>query len=337
MEEIDLFLDSDDSMPPSIENDDYDSEGDIRFLEELLSNNSPPLPENELFSLDQFDDPSLPSPPPEQPAVEISLNFEPHAPVINNFDELNEDECFDPGGGEINVSQNVEEDDSFTFFIRTFLPFLTNPEDSPLLLSSGSEDTIFDHGFSTFHFSSLKPVAYENPMVIFLFFCFCPNDKGIRGEIPQDHEDPCLFSILQSSGLRSSAYIGILNPDLVKMIENEAKTGNSQVKDNKIDLLVQQYEQINILEDETIDSGFAHFNTIITSLKALDESFGSKNFVRKLLRALIENLKVYKMIMKKDSEIIKGKRYKLQSIALKAKMESSDDEESSSNSEDKDY
>ncbi|GJQ90000.1 hypothetical protein Tco_0001139 [Tanacetum coccineum] len=32
MEEIDLFLTSDDSMPPGIENDDYDSEGDILFL-----------------------------------------------------------------------------------------------------------------------------------------------------------------------------------------------------------------------------------------------------------------------------------------------------------------
>ncbi|GJU89412.1 hypothetical protein Tco_1301835 [Tanacetum coccineum] len=32
MEEIDLFLTPDDSMPPGIENDDYDSEGDIRFL-----------------------------------------------------------------------------------------------------------------------------------------------------------------------------------------------------------------------------------------------------------------------------------------------------------------
>ncbi|GJW80012.1 hypothetical protein Tco_0143987 [Tanacetum coccineum] len=42
MEEIDLFLASDDSMPPGIEIDDYDSEGDIRFLEELLSNDSPP-------------------------------------------------------------------------------------------------------------------------------------------------------------------------------------------------------------------------------------------------------------------------------------------------------
>ncbi|GJV51384.1 hypothetical protein Tco_1447125 [Tanacetum coccineum] len=33
MEEIDLFLTPDDSMPPGIENDDYDSEGDILFLE----------------------------------------------------------------------------------------------------------------------------------------------------------------------------------------------------------------------------------------------------------------------------------------------------------------
>ncbi|GJX46244.1 retrovirus-related pol polyprotein from transposon TNT 1-94 [Tanacetum coccineum] len=47
--------------------------------------------------------------------------------------------------------------------------------------------------------------------------------------------------------------------------------GNIQVKDNKIDLLVQQYEQITILKEESIGSGFARFNTIITSFKALDE------------------------------------------------------------------
>ncbi|GJS94944.1 hypothetical protein Tco_0801912 [Tanacetum coccineum] len=59
-----------------------------------------------------------------------------------------------------------------------------------------------------------------------------------------------------------------------------------QVKDNKIDLLVQQYEQFSILEEESIDSGFARFNTIITSLKALHEGFSSKNYVRKFLKAL---------------------------------------------------
>ncbi|GJW31410.1 hypothetical protein Tco_0051442 [Tanacetum coccineum] len=71
MEEIDLFLASDDSMPPGIENDDYDSEGDIRFLEELLSNDPLPLPENESSNLYHFNDPSPPRPPPEPPDVEM--------------------------------------------------------------------------------------------------------------------------------------------------------------------------------------------------------------------------------------------------------------------------
>ncbi|GJT67683.1 hypothetical protein Tco_1019163 [Tanacetum coccineum] len=62
--------------------------------------------------------------------------------------------------------------------------------------------------------------------------------------------------------------------------------GNSQVKDNKIDLLVQQYEQFTIPEEESIDNAFARFNTIITSLKALDEGFSNKNYVRKFLRTL---------------------------------------------------
>ncbi|GJU31037.1 hypothetical protein Tco_1174626 [Tanacetum coccineum] len=53
-----------------------------------------------------------------------------------------------PRGGEIDVSQNIEDDDSFTFVIRTFLPYLTYPVDSPLLLSTGSEDTIFNPGIS---------------------------------------------------------------------------------------------------------------------------------------------------------------------------------------------
>ncbi|GJW08632.1 hypothetical protein Tco_1571055 [Tanacetum coccineum] len=107
------------------------------------ANNS--LPEFESFHFNLYDDLSFPRPPPEPPDVEISLIIETDAPVINNFDELNEDEYFDPGGDEI----DVEDDDSFTFVIRTFLPFLTYPVDSPFLYSFGSEDTIFDPGIST--------------------------------------------------------------------------------------------------------------------------------------------------------------------------------------------
>ncbi|GKE88658.1 hypothetical protein Tco_1566133, partial [Tanacetum coccineum] len=101
------------------------------------------LPEFESFHFDL--DPSFPHPPPKPPDVEISLIIETDAPVINNFDELNEDECFNPGGDEI----NVEDDDSFIFFIWTFLLFLTYPVDSPFLYSFKNEDTIFDPGIST--------------------------------------------------------------------------------------------------------------------------------------------------------------------------------------------
>ncbi|GJV89588.1 retrovirus-related pol polyprotein from transposon TNT 1-94 [Tanacetum coccineum] len=106
---------------------------------------------------------------------------------------------------------------------------------------------------------------------------------------------------------------------------------------------------------------FARFNTIITSLKALDEGYSSKNYVRKFLRALhpkwrakvtaigdskdltslsldelIGNLKVHEMIIKKDSEIVKAK-VERKSLALKAKKESSDEECSTSGSKDKEY
>ncbi|GJX29779.1 hypothetical protein Tco_0237858 [Tanacetum coccineum] len=49
----------------------------------------------------------------------------------------------------IDFSQNVKDGDSFTFVIRTFLPFLIYPEVSPLSCSTRSEDTIFDPGIFT--------------------------------------------------------------------------------------------------------------------------------------------------------------------------------------------
>ncbi|GJV57036.1 retrovirus-related pol polyprotein from transposon TNT 1-94 [Tanacetum coccineum] len=124
--------------------------------------------------------------------------------------------------------------------------------------------------------------------------------------------------------------------------------GNSQVKDNKIDILVQQYEQFTILEEESIDSGFARFNTIITSLKALDEGHPKwrakvtaieelKDFSSLALDELISNLKVNEVVMEKDSEIYKGKKERIKSIALKDKKESSDDEILTSRSDDEEY
>nr|GEV16137.1 putative reverse transcriptase domain-containing protein [Tanacetum cinerariifolium] len=117
-----------------------------------------------------------------------------------------------------------------------------------------------------------------------------------------------------------------------------------------------------IPEEESIDNAFAKFNTIITSLKALDEGFSSKNYVRKFLRELhptwrtkvtaieesknlttlspdnlIGNLKVYEEIIKKDSKTVKSKREQSRYISLKARKGSSDDDSSTSDSEDEEY
>ncbi|GJV11138.1 zf-CCHC domain-containing protein [Tanacetum coccineum] len=103
-------------------------------------------------------------------------------------------------------------------------------------------------------------------------------------------------------------------------------------------------------------------NTIITSLKALDESFSSRNHVRKFLRALptkwrpkvmaieeskdlstlpldelISNLKVYEVVLEKDLEISKSKKEKYKSFALKARKVLSEEEATSSDNDDEEY
>nr|GEW77753.1 zf-CCHC domain-containing protein/UBN2 domain-containing protein [Tanacetum cinerariifolium] len=110
--------------------------------------------------------------------------------------------------------------------------------------------------------------------------------------------------------------------------------GNIQVKDNKIDLLIQQYEQFTILEEESINSGFARFNTIITILKALDEGFSSKNYVRKFLRSLHPKWRAKVMAIEESKDL---SSLALDELIDNLKKESSDDETSTSGSDDEEY
>nr|GEW12153.1 hypothetical protein [Tanacetum cinerariifolium] len=140
--EADLFL-SDDSIPPGIENVVDDPEGDISFLEELLINDY--ILSHESSDSNFEDNPSISRPPPEPPDDNFDLEPEVISAVMEDIDEP--DEHFNPGG-EIFVSINNEDVDYFPFMfvIRIFLPYLTLPEISPILLSAESEDTIFDPG-----------------------------------------------------------------------------------------------------------------------------------------------------------------------------------------------
>ncbi|GJS62587.1 hypothetical protein Tco_0657371 [Tanacetum coccineum] len=121
--------------------------------------------------------------------------------------------------------------------------------------------------------------------------------------------------------------------------------GNSQVKNYKIDLITQEYENFSILNEETIDSGFTRFNAIVTSLKSLDPNYSIKNYVRKFLRALplkwrakvtateeakdlatlpldelIRNLKVYEMVFDNDGNRFETTLRKGQVFSLLLKL-----------------
>ncbi|GJR29447.1 hypothetical protein Tco_1105679 [Tanacetum coccineum] len=82
MEEIDIFLAPDDSIPPGIEKDDYDSEGDVLFLEELLNDDSISLPEYESFHVDFYNVPSSPRPPKNPLENDVYFDIEPDTGVL---------------------------------------------------------------------------------------------------------------------------------------------------------------------------------------------------------------------------------------------------------------
>ncbi|GJR60509.1 putative transposase-associated domain-containing protein [Tanacetum coccineum] len=180
IDEIDTFFDVD--ISTDIEDDYHDSAGDILYLESLLSNDT-------ILSL-----------PPM-----VFLDHDPRS--LSDIDDLiTEDKVFDLGIHEKTFSLTYIrlpfEDRhylSLTYVIRTFLPYFTYPVDSSFLLSSGSEDTIFDPGISVFSCYSLKPVVShrsgtfmcfnvylnilnESPMEILSSTCFVPNITMIWGE-----------------------------------------------------------------------------------------------------------------------------------------------------------
>ncbi|GJV81763.1 hypothetical protein Tco_1517633, partial [Tanacetum coccineum] len=88
-EEFDIFLVPDDLIPPGVENDDSEDEDNSTFPSEIESS---------------ILEPSSPRPPPEPP--DVCLNFKPDTAMKFVFNQ-----------GEIVLSLNVEDVNSFTFVI----------------------------------------------------------------------------------------------------------------------------------------------------------------------------------------------------------------------------
>nr|GEX60963.1 hypothetical protein [Tanacetum cinerariifolium] len=96
-----------------------------------------------------------------------------------------------------------------------------------------------------------------------------------------------------------------------------------------------------IMKEESIDNAFARFNTIVTSLKELDEGFSSKNYVRKFIRALHPKWHAKVMAIKQSKDLTSLSLDELignlKVYAVIRKKESSDEDSSTSDSEDEEY
>nr|GFC92983.1 hypothetical protein [Tanacetum cinerariifolium] len=86
--EADLFL-SDNLIPLGIENVADDPEGDVRFLKELLINDS--ILSHESFDSNFEENSSISRPPSEPPDVESFFDLKPDAIADEISDKLNED------------------------------------------------------------------------------------------------------------------------------------------------------------------------------------------------------------------------------------------------------
>nr|GEX90777.1 reverse transcriptase domain-containing protein [Tanacetum cinerariifolium] len=133
-EEIDIVTNTDELLPPGVENND-DSDEEIDAVEELHVDNSNSNSVNELSDNEasDFDNPSVLRPPPEPPDAEIDFELDAKISIVKNTnDDL---DCLNP-------KDEFDDDDYFSFiyliFSEMFLSFL----------SAESEDTIFDRGFT---------------------------------------------------------------------------------------------------------------------------------------------------------------------------------------------
>ncbi|GJX04152.1 hypothetical protein Tco_0190068 [Tanacetum coccineum] len=144
MEEIDIFLVPDDSIPPGIENDEYDSEGDVPFLVEVLNNDYISLPEYESFHVDFYNVPSSTRPPKKPPDDDVYFDIEPDTRVLTTkvVDDISDkstrelyvhDKVLNPG-----ILISKEEKSTYLLSHRGFNIFqLINDSESTMMIYGG--------------------------------------------------------------------------------------------------------------------------------------------------------------------------------------------------------
>ncbi|GJS42279.1 retrovirus-related pol polyprotein from transposon TNT 1-94 [Tanacetum coccineum] len=285
MEEIDIFLALDDSIPPGIKNDDYDSEGDVLFLEELLNDDSLSLPEYKSFHVDFYNVPSSPRPPEKPPYDDVYFDIEPDTGVLTTkvVDDISTREFY------VHVPN-----------VLPTLPTLYPEFDTLLPFSSENEDKVFNPGILiSKKEKSPHPLSHRG-------FKDCPDyEEVMEFESAQSNTTTKLpiLKLAQENGTsvtkmsvpvtaeektnkkndvkdRSLLLMALPNEhQLIFSQYNDAKTmfaaiktrfgGNEATKKTHKTLLKQQYENFSASSIESLDSIFNRLQKIVSRLAIL--------------------------------------------------------------------
>nr|GEX24535.1 hypothetical protein [Tanacetum cinerariifolium] len=151
------------SIPSGVDKTNCYPENEIRFSKRLLYDNSSPRPpeefvfENSNAKIESFSPSPIPNEDSDSHMEEIDLSFNPNDPMPPSI----EDDDNDSEGDTLSLERLLHDDPiplpdtlDFSYEVKIFLPFFTYLVTSPVLLSSRSEDKIFDLGITVNHFYS---------------------------------------------------------------------------------------------------------------------------------------------------------------------------------------
>ncbi|KAK1374547.1 hypothetical protein POM88_030740 [Heracleum sosnowskyi] len=171
-------------------------------------------------------------------------------------------------------------------------------------------------------------------------------------DVAEVHKDKRTMNIL-FNGLEQEMFDNVINCTTSKEVWDTVRTlceGTEQVRENKMQLLIQQYEHFHFKAGETLNDTFSRFQKLLNGLKLYGRIYQTKDSNLKFLRALPKEwkpmtvslrntkeykdytlerlygtLKTYELEMEQDEEIEKVQK-KGGSVALIASVNQLEDD-----------
>nr|GEV32008.1 reverse transcriptase domain-containing protein [Tanacetum cinerariifolium] len=236
-EEIDVVIVTDDVLPPDVEN--YDSDGEVDAVDDLRVDNSISNYEHEFSESEDsdFDNPSIPLPPPEPLDEEFDFesDFGNEISIVRNT--IVEFECID---ARVKFDVFNDENDDYSYFMFVIFDKMFS------FLFPESEDTIFDLESSTKNF---VPIPRESKVT---------SDNGSESIEPVKND----FSVFTTISNPLFDNDEINSDELKSHVESnsvESTSNHDTVKFDNLDEFSEPLIPIHIVEEERIRREHAEY------------------------------------------------------------------------------